>query len=262
MAGGATSDAFILTLPSDACMDLFPGNTQANYTTKLPHPIELSGRFEVALLSLIYPHTWPTLANKEETKISLFHGEKEEDRQRVDGYMHRGHYDTSQKLIGEVNRTLRFLLPQDKKRGAAVRFYPIPQRAELIVAQHVGVLFSKTVSEMLGFHKRRLEANTIGANVVDVSKGFNSLFVYSDIVEPNIVGGSKVSLLRVVRPSGRDGETVERTFETPLYYPVAKSTFETIEISLNQDDGTLVPFERGKVHVVLHFRRRKKYALF
>jgi len=50
------SRRFYLTLPSNASMNLFPDNTAAQYTIKLPRPITLDGGdWEVALTELSVP---------------------------------------------------------------------------------------------------------------------------------------------------------------------------------------------------------------
>ena len=51
-------NAFYLTLPSEASMNVFPNNTLSIYITRLPRPIELMGRWEVGLVEIQYPHTW------------------------------------------------------------------------------------------------------------------------------------------------------------------------------------------------------------
>ena len=47
-------NSFYITLPSNACRNRFPNNTQANFTTMLDTPIELNGVFEVALAEIDY----------------------------------------------------------------------------------------------------------------------------------------------------------------------------------------------------------------
>ena len=52
---------FYLTLPSNSSMAYFPNNTVANFRGKLAETIDLPGQWEVALVGLHYPHTWPTI---------------------------------------------------------------------------------------------------------------------------------------------------------------------------------------------------------
>ena len=52
---------FYLTLPSNSSMAYFPNNTVANFSVKLAETIGLPGQWEVALVGLHCPHTWPTI---------------------------------------------------------------------------------------------------------------------------------------------------------------------------------------------------------
>ncbi len=49
--------SYYLTLPSDACMTLYPKNSAAVWTTKLQAPVSLQGRWEIGLVELIYPNS-------------------------------------------------------------------------------------------------------------------------------------------------------------------------------------------------------------
>ena len=93
--------------------------------------------------------------------------------------------------------------------------------------------------------------------VCDLQRGFYSLFVYCDVVEPTVVGDFKVPLLRTVNIDGREGLIVSRIYQNIQYVPLHRKQFDTIEIDIRDDVGRKVPFERGKVIVTLHFRLRK-----
>jgi hypothetical protein len=93
--------------------------------------------------------------------------------------------------------------------------------------------------------------------VCDLQRGFYSLFIYCDLVEPIVVGDAKVPLLRTVNIAGRESLTVSRIYQNVQYVPVHKKQFDTIELDIRDDTGRKVPFERGKVIVTLHFRLRK-----
>ena len=96
---------------------------------------------------------------------------------------------------------------------------------------------------------------TQGDAIVDFRRGFESLYVYSSIVEPRIVGDKIAPLLRIVPISGRHGEMVTARFDHVQYIPVLSREFGSIETEIRDDTGRPVPFERGKVTVTLHFRR-------
>ena len=93
------------------------------------------------------------------------------------------------------------------------------------------------------------------SSVVDLRRGFESLYVYSSIVEPRIVGDKIAPLLRIVPITGRHGEMVTTRFDHVQYIPVLSREFGSVETEIRDDTGRPVPFERGKVTVTLHFRR-------
>ncbi|GFU46956.1 uncharacterized transposon-derived protein F54H12.3 [Trichonephila clavipes] len=95
------------------------------------------------------------------------------------------------------------------------------------------------------------------AFVADPQAAFPVFYVYSDIVQPVVVGHVEAPLLRVVRISGDDGDAVSAQYDRPHYVPVIRQSFHTIEIEIRLNSGDLLPFERGKVIVVLHFRMRQ-----
>ena len=50
------------------------------------------------------------------------------------------------------------------------------------------------------------------------------------------------------------GEVVHQIYEKPHYIPLAKRSFNSIEIKLAWDNGKEVLFESGKTVLTLHFR--------
>ena len=92
-------------------------------------------------------------------------------------------------------------------------------------------------------------------SIVDLRRSFESLYVYSSIVEPRIVGDNIATLLRIVRITGSHGEMVTARFDHVQYIPVLSREFCCVETEIRDDTGRPVPFERGKVRVTLHFRR-------
>ena len=81
-----------------------------------------------------------------------------------------------------------------------------------------------------------------------------SIYVYCNIVQPQIVGNTIVPLLRTIPVSGNSGDVITKTFTNIQYVPVQTKSFEDIEILLRTDTGDPVPFERGKVIATLYFR--------
>jgi hypothetical protein len=91
----------------------------------------------------------------------------------------------------------------------------------------------------------------------ELSGGYHSLFVYSDIVSPSFVGDSYTQLLRLVEiPSDyKFGDQVKITYPSTYYIPVLVKEFDTIEIDIKDDTGENIPFEFGRSILTLHFRK-------
>ena len=104
-----------------------------------------------------------------------------------------------------------------------------------------------------GLYTYRKEAE----NVVHMDQGFDTIYVYTDVVESRIVGDSLAPLLRALSVSGSHGATVSDRFTNIHYVPVLYSHFHSIDMDIRNDTGRRVPFEYGRVAVTLHFRRRR-----
>ena len=86
-----------------------------------------------------------------------------------------------------------------------------------------------------------------------------SIYIYCNIVQPQIVGNTMVPLLRTIPVTGNSGDVITKTFTNIQYVPVQTKSFEDIEILLRTDTGDPVPFEREKVIVTLYFRKQSYF---
>lgn len=82
-----------------------------------------------------------------------------------------------------------------------------------------------------------------------------AIFVYCDIVQHQVVGNMLAPLLRVVPIEGNPGEYIWRQIMKPMYLDVNKGYISTIEVELRDDSGNLIPFQVGKVLLVLELKR-------
>ena len=104
-----------------------------------------------------------------------------------------------------------------------------------------------------GLYTYRKEAE----NVVHMDQVFDTIYVYTDVVESRIVGDSLALLLRAFPISGSHVATVSDRFTNIHYVPVLYSHFQSIEMDIRNDTGRRVPFEYGRVTVTRNFRRRR-----
>ena len=82
-----------------------------------------------------------------------------------------------------------------------------------------------------------------------------ALYVYSDIVEYQVVGDVKVPLLRTVPIDGQMGDFVHKEFIRPYYKPITQGYINSILIEIKDDTGQDLEFKTGKVICTLYFRR-------
>jgi hypothetical protein len=127
----------------------------------------------------------------------------------------------------------------------------------------MGIRFPKTLAYKLGMDSDKLilpnEPNTkwlnvnyLGNNTMDLYENMKSMYVYCDIVDPQMVGSNELKLLRVV-PFSSQGEDKHQARWEPIraeYLKLSKKYFDTIDLhimsSLGNPMGSLVK---------LHFRK-------
>ena len=91
---------------------------------------------------------------------------------------------------------------------------------------------------------------------IDLNAGMYSLYLYSDIVEDQLIGDVFAPLLRIVHRKDRvkGGDIISRTYENPHFVKVKMKRFDTIDMHIRRDTGEKISFQRGKVIVKLCFR--------
>jgi hypothetical protein len=75
----------------------------------------------------------------------------------------------------------------------------------------------------------------LAQSVYDMHGGVDYLWVYSDIVENQIVGDTMAPLLRTVAVSGSFEDIVSTVYPVPNYVRVVCNEFSSIEITINTD---------------------------
>jgi len=92
---------------------------------------------------------------------------------------------------------------------------------------------------------------------VEITGGYHSLFVYSDVIYPTLIGDTCAPLLRVVEipQNSKFGDQIVCTYPDTHYLPLLTNEFESIEIAIRNDTGQYMPFEYGRSIATLHFRK-------
>ena len=79
----SSSRGSVLTLPSNSSMDIYPGNTVADYRVQLPKTLVFNSPHEVALTALHYPVSWFNFPESETYSVTYRVFSKDLDRLRM-----------------------------------------------------------------------------------------------------------------------------------------------------------------------------------
>jgi hypothetical protein len=259
-----------IILPSNGSIDYFPDNKMSNYTIKPAVPLE-GANYECALSEIIFPNRMVNI-RKGFNQINIHRFAK---KKGIDGSLKEkteikaGSYTTIESVIKAVSDIIS-KITITQKNGAKRRVFGITyNKATNLVTiqtrQNYSLSLGVDVSYLLGFKLGRITADDnglmkgtrTGEYYASLSGGLNTMYVYSDIIKEQLVGGISAPLLRIINmktKTNNEGTTSQTCF--PLHYvPLKSSHTDTINIQLRDDTGELVQFEYGVVVVVLEFRK-------
>ena len=243
---------FYITLPSNT-RGKDAANTTADFRVLLPNEIQLNGDWEVGIVEVIYPNSWFNVNDEpsaggfvsKSNEIVMIRAPKQGYRITIPA----NHYSSIGQLLGAIKRAQTttkadpFEFSLDENSGRVK--YDAPNVATVVVLPPL-------LQYMLGFEAYGVRKGTVARYPPDLRGGIDALFVYSDIVEPQIVGDTKAPILRIIPVSGSFTDIVDRVFVAPHYVPVLNKQFSSVRITIKTDQDRLVPFQFGKVIVKLH----------
>ena len=182
--------------------------------------------------------------------------------------------DTENKSVGvlqrmkkDVEKYLRVPFDSAIKMG----YDNIKKRITLQVNPSIvpALKFSSHLNYMLGFKDPEEDGrhywNSLGFDnglkiaeyPINFNSGANSLYVYTDIIQPNIVSNKMARLLRIVNGSGEYGTYISKAYNKPYYMPVASNSLNSIEIEIKDEMGRNIKFSFGITIALLHFQRKR-----
>ena len=175
----------------------------------------------------------------------------------ITAFLSLGYYQDPRNVINQLNRELEtsFTAAIDKKMAEPtsrlttrswltmhLRFDPYSQVVLLEIQEtqlrNVRVKFSFELARMLGFDTLDYwrPGLYVASRVVNLNNT-HAIFVYSDLIQSQIVGNTLTPLLDVVAVQGGPGDLVCSRFDKPHYKPVLRKHFSDIHISLRDDQG-------------------------
>jgi hypothetical protein len=256
------NEDFFVTLPSNV---KHGKNTASHFRVVLPKTIQLTGRWQCALVEISYPRTYYNVRAESLDGKSYEHIVtivKSFEKNEVEGelvsvqkytlHISDGNYNTASELCAAINDQIANVvkLPamfsiENKFNGRVLFQKPDSVRS---------VTLSQTFAYKLGFKNQTLKESELAQSVYDMHGGVDHLWVNSDIVENQVVGDTMAPLIRTVAVSGSFGDIISTVYPVPHYVGVVCNEFSSIEITINTDANRPVVFTAGKTIVVLHFR--------
>lgn len=238
--------SFYITLISDSSTRFFPENKISSFITQLPVPIELtSAEWEIGLVDVIYPHTWYNV-RPDNNVFGFDLGTGQSEARRIPP----GCYET-------VPDLLKAMTLESHKNIIEFHYHRVTKRVTIKTKKkESSVSLCSGLAELLGFEPGDYRGVVESPFIADPNASFPVIYIYCDVCQPQIVGNVQAPLLKIVKVEGKDGEIVNAHYVRPHYVPVIRKHFQTIQIEMRTNSGDLVPFERGKVILVLHFRMR------
>lgn len=132
---------------------------------------------------------------------------------------------------------IRFPVPLALKMGFGTKAFLLPQEEEDMT--------------------KWINVKYLAPNNIDLFENLKQMYVYCDIIEPQMVGSNALKLLRVVPVTSGTQDQTQAKWEPVRaeYLKLSKKHFDTIEIQVRTSLGTLFPFISGKSLLKLHFRK-------
>ena len=258
---------FYMTLPSNSSMEYHPENTVSQFTTVLAQPVDLTGDWEVALTEISIPSDWCNLASEHHYfMLNAFRLELPDEWYPTIGAI-------LQKMVGLINEhhpeqedvALFFLRKNvyDERSSyyankASIVFDQATNIVRFWLPEDLNINMSPELANILGFDRgdlplhQRLHVGDRPAKLKYVAK---TAFVYCDLIEPVFVGDTKTQLLRTTNIGVAQHGIANNIYTSPIYVPLQKKHFSSVEVHIMTDTGEPVPFVSGRSVLVLHFRR-------
>ena len=255
-----------MTLPSNSSMDHFPANTMAEFTTKLPKEVNLTGQWVVGLSDIIFPKSFAFKT----TTFEIYSAGLQSQDPGKDAPIPYGkkfttrseYFPSNERFIEHLNALMR-TDPGDpgvQFRVSAKGYVSIklPKKFGVKLPENLKQVLGFSLDTNLGdFYNNGQNGNYVRAYAsarMDLGWIY-TIYIYADIIEPTIVGDKLVQLLDVISVSDDKKHMCSYRIDRPRYISLQSKNIAFPKISLMTDFGTPVPFVQGRVIVKLHFKK-------
>ena len=246
-------ESFTIELVSNASAQLFPDNTLSSFTNFLPEQLNLDGQWKVSISEISYSSMYQNV-----TEGNFMFFDKKYSKSCEFCYLEPGLYPP----ITDIVETMNILIQERHNHSGIcikVKVSRKTQKIEIYLANEASCLafFSTDLGHIFGSHVgnefgvmlrgKRPHKPEIAYDIVRI----HSLMIYTDLIEYNIVGDTKVPLLRCFRfiSKLKSGDIITtgqyknyQTFSNLQFRPLLKNSFLSIHIDLRDTSGENLPF--------------------
>ena len=256
---------FYITLPSDGSKAVSPGNTAANFETRLATPISLVGEWDVALYEIHYKRLWHIINPIDAEiiyEVNPPSTSEESSTHRATVYLYQGYYSTIEVVVTSLNSLFNNLKTGQKlERVPTFEYNSRKRKIYIDLKSSESLQFKPKLAAMLGITTNPINCGNEsikyqGEDLFNLDETIHTLYVYCDIIENMAVGSDETPLLRIVGVDANQVEIVRKTYANPMYIPVRIKKFDTVEMNIKSNTGKSVPFQYSKSEVILHFRKQ------
>ena len=202
--------------------------------TKLAKELTLCSDWECCLKEIHYPRSWNTL-DLVEGKFYIHHLIQNTWETKT---LPPGHYENKQQVIDAMNKVLsELMVTLDVLTTSQIVVFNIPSELELV--------YSEPLTSLLGLtppYRILSRSSEIWEYPMNLNRGIDAIYVYSDVIQTKLVGDSSVPPLSVVPLRGVFGEIAFKEYSSPVYTPLAKHVFHNRNVHNGQRRKTCTIF--------------------
>ena len=149
-------------------------------------------------------------------------------------------------------KKLNELSNKEKIGSYEFSYDPKIERMKVKVPTSHEIHFDSIIQNVLGFSKSSsVEAGTTVADArPNLVRGIHNLYIYTNIVEWSRVGNIEAPLLRTLPLSTVQKQIINREFINRVYVPINRNIIDRIDISIRDDAGDVIPFDRSGITVL------------
>lgn len=272
-------DDFYLTLISNSSAEYYPNNTTSSFTVHLPQKLMLKGIWCAGVAEIHYKYNFFNVtdgnnvifadftilgnsSNKDSKNNSVDRREHANAVEKHESAIFRiepGFYKSVVDVVTAINKQTadRFggnILEVDSLTNRTIiRHDKINKRPEAIYLKG-------RLAIQLGFQPNvNLMNLRKSPNAGNVHFGVpDQMLVYTDIMEPTIIGHEKAYVIKIVNTAPKSlefGDSCYTEFQHIHYMVLQRKEFESISIDIRDYTGEYMPFLHGVLTVKLHFKK-------